>query len=1642
MKRKWLIGLLILAVLSAGLAAGCKKKPAPAPETLTVSPAEAEIAVGETQQLTAAGGDGTYAFASSAPAVATVSDGGLVTAVAVGSADITVSSGEQTATCKVTVTLSRVVPTVDLDLTEKTLHKGDTYALQPLLKVNGETKDVAFAYESTDTAVVTVSDGRVTAVNYGEAKILVSYEYQGHSDTLEVPFSVIEDVLFAVDKQKVSLVVAKAASSTNKTEDTVTVTQLKVDGEEADRTAVTWASADTDIATVGESTGAVAAVKAGTTSLTATFVTERGTEAHLTVDVEVTRETVDVSGRAVADKNWDFGADETAPYMHVVFDALTGEIPGADVTEIADSNGKVLSEGEGYTLPKAALALGMHEIRLGTDTFVYAFDMQVTDSAYLITDFKDQFGSRPSDNPNEYTTHELVEFQNKTAMKFTTAAKNTGSIWTCHGGYLKVMNDNFNLGRKGGYLVFDLWAENGATPGGYLMGYVGNTTVIDPTFTVGTDGKYSHPAVKVVDENFEETTFVYNAWNTVVIDFDYFTVEYDAISFLPSFGASVAGKAVSNYYADFLYLTAEKYEVLSTGNYGYAVTFDTRVTGSTVATQHVGYLDRATDPGAPENTGMTFDGWYLNGEKYDFSAPVTGAAALVARYEVTLDKATADLYKHANLTLNATGLGTLSWSSSAPAVASVDQNGKVTGAGVGDAVITVRDGEGHSASCTVTVTVNPQPTLVLDDTQLELYADPYTVRPQLIKDEQDVAADAEFTYTVKTGSDVVSVNGNVITAIGKGTATVEVAWSYGDYSGKETVAVSVKEEVSLALDRETLELVLEAANGSSSVVSATVRATATVNGGADGNPDLTFAVTGETVIGATQDGAAFTVTSKTLGSGSVEITYTAKFGTTAKKTVTVSVSRDVIAAGDVVADKNWDYGREGGQEDYMPLARPAALDIPESSVLSFCLADGTEVARDGFTLTKADYDLGRRTGAYILTEKFKYVFDLVVTDSYFAFADYSGQFATNASGNVSHTTDVAAEAGKEGLIKFYGTAAANGVWYNRGGTIGLDKYGMEMKGGYLIFDLKAEGENTVPAFYLWGLSNSGANIAVTVPASGPSDAKYCWVLGGGAYAHGEWNTMVVAFEAIDKAAYTGNLSFVPGFSSAAGNADAAYYANFRYLSAEKYEMMQNGRYGYSVSFDTQTAEVTAPRTQYVFYGEKATDPGDPTVGIDGAPAFLGWTLNGKDFDFAGTAVTGNIVLAAKYEGTGVYDVEHYVRTPGGFVLSQTTEGLSADYGANVTGQPVSIAGYTYDETLSASTASGTVPFSGRLKLKLFYNNDSLTFHGASELTAVSFGGPAVFSYESAAMTGAYADSARPNTWLYKGTDAGSGWNKRLSVPAVQTGKYLVLNVFSVTAESNGQMIVWADGSKTAMATLYDETGERLIASGANVVGRWVSYVYYVDPESHTEGNAYNFSIAHSAKQECYISDYCFITEQEYAKYFDVLPEGVTEYAASVLSVGPDSQTTYSYTAEAVTGEFESNARPGTMKYTSEGSGMGGRRLKLDGAALSVKGNYLVLDIMYTKGLNSGTNLNSAIYKSDAATTVGFTFYNESGETVAGAARALGTWYRIAVQVSEYSSGTAVLIGLNDWGPNAEAYISKVSVMTPEAFAVVFPTAAA
>lgn len=254
------------------------RKPVPV-TSVTLDKESLSLAKGESQTLVATvKPDGaTYkalTWTSSNPKVASVDSKGKVTAIANGSATITVKADDQQATCIVTVTVP--IQSITLNKSELTLTKGQSETLVATLKPE-DTSDNTVTWSSSNQTVATVdSNGKVTAVGGGEATITAKAGGKSASCvvTVEVP---VESI--SLNRDNITLGEGESAT-------------LRATLDPKNATApVTWSSSDESIATVDQH-GKVSAIRAGVANIMAKAGNKQAT-CVVTVIKKVTSVTLD-----------------------------------------------------------------------------------------------------------------------------------------------------------------------------------------------------------------------------------------------------------------------------------------------------------------------------------------------------------------------------------------------------------------------------------------------------------------------------------------------------------------------------------------------------------------------------------------------------------------------------------------------------------------------------------------------------------------------------------------------------------------------------------------------------------------------------------------------------------------------------------------------------------------------------------------------------------------------------------------------------------------------------------------------------------------------------------------------------------------------------------------------------------------------------------------------------------------------------------------------------------------------------------------------------------------------------------------------------------------------------------------------------
>lgn len=253
---------------------------------VTVSLSNGSVYVGATATATAVALDSArnalvgraVSWATSNPAVASVSATGIITGVAPGTAAITATVEGKTATATVNVTPVPVA-TVSVAPGTSKVYVGQSVnlAATPRDSAGGALTGRSVTWSSTNSAVASVSaTGVVTALAPGSATITATVEGKTGSATIQVSLVLVASV---------------TVSPTSKTlyiGQTVDLAAIAKDsaGNTLTGRAVAWASSNPAVASVS-SMGVVSAVEAGTATITATVEGKIGTAAITSATVPV-----------------------------------------------------------------------------------------------------------------------------------------------------------------------------------------------------------------------------------------------------------------------------------------------------------------------------------------------------------------------------------------------------------------------------------------------------------------------------------------------------------------------------------------------------------------------------------------------------------------------------------------------------------------------------------------------------------------------------------------------------------------------------------------------------------------------------------------------------------------------------------------------------------------------------------------------------------------------------------------------------------------------------------------------------------------------------------------------------------------------------------------------------------------------------------------------------------------------------------------------------------------------------------------------------------------------------------------------------------------------------------------------------------
>lgn len=243
--------------------------------------------------------DKTVTWTSSKESVATVSNTGLVTAVADGTTTITASVGSKTASYEITVQEVRLNG-ISLNKSTATVHRGEQEVLTVVYDPENTTDDKTVTWKTSDATKVSVDgNGKITAKAVGGAVITarVGNHEAACTVTVDAPLS-------EIIPEKTTLTLLK--------NQTATISYTLNPSDTTDSRDVTFSSSDTEVVTVDSATGNLTALKAGTAVITLTGAN------HITASVEVTVKEIPIDQVVLNKKNLTIEKNASAELIATV----------------------------------------------------------------------------------------------------------------------------------------------------------------------------------------------------------------------------------------------------------------------------------------------------------------------------------------------------------------------------------------------------------------------------------------------------------------------------------------------------------------------------------------------------------------------------------------------------------------------------------------------------------------------------------------------------------------------------------------------------------------------------------------------------------------------------------------------------------------------------------------------------------------------------------------------------------------------------------------------------------------------------------------------------------------------------------------------------------------------------------------------------------------------------------------------------------------------------------------------------------------------------------------------------------------------------------------------------------------------------
>ena len=825
--------------------------------------------------------DKQLTFSSSNTAVATITDKGVITAVGAGTTTIVAAANDNLAIVdSYELTVDALVPVTQINVTGKAsmeVGESETF-VATVLPEDASNKNVTWSSSNTNVATVDQT-GKVTVVGSGTVVITAT----SAADT-NVYGS------FVVGVENVPITWITLTGKTGMVYSETAYIGYTITPSNASNKQLLWTSSNTSIATVDQNGKVTASKKtAGTTIITAAAQDGSGIKATLTLSVSksvINVQSVTVTGRTLIGVGETIQATATVAPSNAHNQVLYWVSDNPSVANV-DQTGKVTAYSAGSAMISAiatdgTLVRGGYVVTV-KDGYVKVttvnasgktelYPKAVSYSAYEIypVDADDKTVSWTSSKPEVATVNEYgVVTALTVGTTVITATANDGS--GVSGSYTVTVADNqvmvtkVNVTGKPAmgigevqYLSYEIWPANATEK---------SVTWTSSNANVATVNQYGVVTGKALGQTVITATAIDGSKQSA--------------SFIVTVGSSTILVNRLEIYGKGALSVGE------TENLGWAVwptNADNKSIAFTSSNTNVASVSeygvvKAVAAGTARITAIALDG---SGVTASYDVVVSNVAPVLVTYvgvdgRKSLMIGEVDYLAYEILPANASNK-TVTFTSSNPAVATVNQYGMVTAVGVGSAVLTATANDGSGVQASFTVTVSPVAGQV---TKIALYGKgslgigsveylSYEVWPA-------DAVNKGITFSTSNAK-IATVNEyGVVTGVGKGTATITATAKDGSgVKGTYTVNVSTNTQKVTRIDlygKGTLNL------GSVEYLSYEVWPADAANKG------VTFSTSNGTVATVNEYGV---VTGK--AAGTAIITATAKDGSGIKGTYTVTVT--------------------------------------------------------------------------------------------------------------------------------------------------------------------------------------------------------------------------------------------------------------------------------------------------------------------------------------------------------------------------------------------------------------------------------------------------------------------------------------------------------------------------------------------------------------------------------------------------------------------------------------------------------------------------------------------------------------------------------------------------------------------------------